>query len=148
MFALIITIVSIAMVVALSAATLYYMSNIAIKQTAKADASQFIMGGEQIAAAFVLSTFKGGNPNVFINSLVPEYLSEIPKYNGDNLYFHDTYKNYMIAYVSKEVCLELNDRNGITVENPDITQYTYSCMVGDNVTWPLAFYKVINEKNI
>lgn len=146
MFSLIISIISIALVVSITAATIYYMGNVLTQQQARADASQFITSGEQIASAFVLSTFNGNNPNVWINTLVPEYLSELPKYKGESLYFHDTYKNYMISYVSKEVCLELNERNGITIPAPDITQYTYSCLVGDDVTWSLAFYKVINEK--
>jgi hypothetical protein len=146
MFSLIISVISIALVAAIAAATTYYMGTVAIKQQAKADASQFIMGGEQIAAAFTLSTFSGGNPNIWINNLVPEYLIELPKYKGGNLYFHDTYKNYMIAYVSKEVCLEINERSGIKIDAPDITQYTASCLVGDEFTWPLAFYKVIDAK--
>lgn len=68
--------------------------------------------------------------------------------SGAEYTFHATYKNYLKTHVSKDVCLELNQRNGITTATPDITQYTYSCLVGDDVTWPLAFYKVINEKNI
>jgi Na+-transporting NADH:ubiquinone oxidoreductase subunit NqrC len=146
MFSLIISVISIALVSAIAVATTYYMGTVAATQQAKADASQFIMAGEQIASAFILSTFNGGNPNIWINTLVPEYLTELPKYKGGNLYFHDTHKNYMIAYVSKEVCLEINKHSGITIDSPDVTHYTASCLVGDEFTWPLAFYKVINEK--
>lgn len=146
MFTLIISIISISLIAAITIATMYFMGKITTQGQSKADASQFILAGEQIAAAFILSTFNGGNPNVWINTLVPEYLSSLPKYKGGNLYFHDTYKNYMIAYVSKDVCLEINKRNGITLNNPEITQYTYSCQVGDDLTWPLAFYKVIDAQ--
>lgn len=52
----------------------------------------------------------------------------------------------MIAYVTKEVCLEINERSGIKIDDPDVTQYTTACLVGDEFIWPLAFYKVINEK--
>lgn len=52
----------------------------------------------------------------------------------------------MIAYVSKEVCLEINARSGIKIEAPDITKYTTACLVGDEFNWPLAFYKVIDAK--
>lgn len=122
------------------------MGSVINKQKANADATQFITSGEQIASAFILSTFNGNNPNVWINTLVPNYLTELPKYKGENLYFHDTYKNYMIAYVSKDVCVELNKRSGIITEKPEITEYTYSCILGDDITWSLAFYKVINEE--
>ena len=79
MFSLIISVISIALVAAIAVATTYYMGTVAIKQQAKADASQFMMAGEQIAAAFTLSTFSGGNPNIWINSLVPEYLVDLAK---------------------------------------------------------------------
>lgn len=146
MFSIIIAIISVILIALITVATMYYLGSIITKEKAKADASQFITNGEQIASAFILSTFNGNNPNVWINTLVPTYLTELPKYKGENLYFHDTYKNYMIAYVSKDVCLELNKRFGITVDSPDITQYTYSCILGDHITWSLAFYKVINEE--
>lgn len=146
MFSIIITIISIALVASVTAATIYYIGEISSKQTSKADATQFINSGEQIATAFTLSTFNGGNPNVWINTLVPEYLSDLPKYKGSDLYFHNTYKNYMVAYVSKDVCLELNKRNGIKENNPDITKYSFSCVLGDDITWPMGYYKVINEE--
>ena len=145
MFALIITIVSIAMVTALSAATLYYMSTVTLSQTVKVDASVFISGAEQIAVAFVLYNLNGVDSTPTLDSLLPDYLTIVPNYKGAEYAFHATYKNYLTTPVSKDVCLELNNRNGITDETPDVTQYTYSCLVGDDIEQPLAFYKVMDN---
>lgn len=145
MFALIITIISIAMVTALSAATLYYMSTVTFSQTVKVDASVFISGAEQIAAAFVLHNLNGVDSTPTLDSLLPDYLTIVPNYKGAEYTFHSTYKNYLTTNVSKDVCLELNSRNGITDETPDITQYTYSCLMSDDIEQPLAFYKVMDN---
>lgn len=120
------------------------MSTVTLSQTVKVDASIFISGAEQIAAAFVLHNLNGFDNTPTLDSLLPDYLTIVPNYKGAEYTFHATYKNYFTTHVSKDVCLELNNRNGITDEIPDVTQYTYSCLVGDDIEQPLAFCKVLD----
>lgn len=105
MFALIITIISIAMVTALSAATLYYMTTVTLSQTVKVDASVFISGAEQIAVAFVLHHLNEVDSTPTLASLLPDYLTIVPNYKGAEYTFHATYKNYLTTHVLRDVYL-------------------------------------------
>lgn len=63
MFSLIITIISIALVVALVAATMYYGGSALNQGTVKADAAGFVAGAQQISAALSMHELDGkGNP--------------------------------------------------------------------------------------
>ena len=134
MFSLIISIISIALVAALAAATVYFGGAAFNKGSAGADASAFINAGQQIAGAFTLAAADG-----YTVSSVSElqsgsastgnnvYLSQIPAYKGDTL---DTIvtqgtKSYVSTVVSDQVCREVNDR-----------------AVGKNVTAPAALENV------
>lgn len=105
MFSLIITIISIALVVALIAATMYYGGAALNQGTVKADASGFIAGAQQISAALNLHQIDGKGDfkaivaaagsegdRDFVNTLISEnYLSTVPsvKYGAKNIYTDD-----------------------------------------------------------
>lgn len=90
MFSLIITIISIALVVALVAATMYYGGSALNQGTVKADASGFVAGAQQIAAALTMYETEGNggtvalynksdNQHDFINLLIADnYLATVP----------------------------------------------------------------------
>lgn len=141
---LILSMISLALVALLSGATIYSLGDSFSEQKATAQAAEFINVGQQTAAAFTIARLDGKGANVWINTLVPEYITELPKYDGGDLYFHDVHKQYMIAFVSDAVCADINKRAGIPNEDHDITNYTFSCVPGSNGVWPLAYYKVIN----
>ena len=67
MFSLIITIISIALVVALVAATMYYGGSALNQGTVKADAAGFVAGAQQISAALAINQTDGhGGPAALI----------------------------------------------------------------------------------
>ena len=89
MFSLIITIISIALVVALVAATMYYGGSALNQGTVKADAAGFVTGAQQITTALVVHETDGnGTPYSlstatgefsFIDKLIEKnYLATIP----------------------------------------------------------------------
>ena len=94
MFSLIISIISIALVAALAAATVYFGGAAFNKGTAGADSSAFINAGQQIAGAFTLSATDGDNAVALAdladgNGAV--YLSQIPSYKGASLVLDGDY---------------------------------------------------------
>lgn len=94
MFSLIISIISIALVAALAAATVYFGGAAFNKGTAGADASAFINAGQQIAGAFTLAATDSDNAVALAdladgNGAV--YLSQIPTYKGAALLLDDDY---------------------------------------------------------
>lgn len=95
MFSLIISIISIALVAALAAATVYFGGAAFNKGTAGADASAFINAGQQIAGAFTLSATDGDDADTLAElsdtSDGPIYLSQIPTYKGAALLLDDDY---------------------------------------------------------
>jgi outer membrane lipoprotein-sorting protein len=62
MFSLIISIIAIALVAALAAASVFYGGNAFKQGTAKADVSEFQNKGQQIAGAFTLAKADGYDP--------------------------------------------------------------------------------------
>ena len=89
MFSLIITIISIALVVALVAATMYYGGSALNQGTVRADASGFLAGAQQISAALNMHEIEGKGNFVaivaassdtdFVTALIDEnYLATVP----------------------------------------------------------------------
>lgn len=116
MFSLIISIISIALVAALAAATVYFGGAAFNKGAAGADASAFINAGQQIAGAFTLAATDGDNAatiaeltNVAVGTEV--YLAQEPSYKGVLLVL-DGATGYAAAKVTAGVCLEIVKKNG------------------------------------
>jgi hypothetical protein len=96
MFSLIITIISIALVVALVAATMYYGGSALNQGTVKADAAGFVAGAQQIAAALTIHETEGqGSPLTLLDTtgefayisklIAEEYLASIPVVKSSDL---------------------------------------------------------------
>jgi hypothetical protein len=157
MFSLIISIISIALVAALAAATVYFGGAAFNKGSAGADASTFINAGQQVAGAFTLAFADGYSPatvdDLNSGSSVTNnevYLAQVPTYKGTALTTFDTTEtNYIsLANVSGQVCDEINKRahgnNYVfaTVKSAGI-EGLYGCVGGADVdATGQAFYKV------
>jgi hypothetical protein len=161
MFSLIISIISIALVAALAAATVYFGGAAFNKGSAGADASAFINAGQQIAGAFTLAAADGytattvaslQNASLGATSAGNDgqvYLSQVPAYKGSNLTTLATSSNksFVSAVVSDQVCREINDRalgKGATgpsgIGNVDL----FGCVTEtvDGTSTSTAYYKV------
>lgn len=150
MFSLIISIISIALVAALAAATVYFGGSAFNKGAAGADASAFVNAGQQIAGAFTLAD-ADGVPAAAIADLNPDYLAQTPSYKGATLVLAS---NYIAVKVSESVCLEVVKRVDSTATVvADLAAPTglFGCasptaagnlLSGSLVTEFVAFYKV------
>lgn len=121
MFSLIISIISIALVAALAAATVYFGGAAFNKGSAGADASTFINAGQQVAGAFTLASADGYSPQTVadLNSGDADitkgeiYLAQVPSYKGDAITgFVTGNANYVAVGVSEQVCEEVVKRAG------------------------------------
>lgn len=152
MFSLIISIISIALVAALAAATVYFGGAAFNKGSAGADASTFINGAQQVAGAFTLAS---ADNNLEATSTVADlqsglgtpvqiYLSQVPTYKGTKLVLDATDKDFVKLPVSDQVCAEINNRAAPGVALATTMVGLYGCIVDDATTpteWT-AFYKV------
>lgn len=152
MFSLIISIISIALVAALAAATVYFGGAAFNKGSAGADASTFINGAQQVAGAFTLAS---ADNNLAPTSTVADlqsglgtpvqiYLSQVPTYKGTKLALDGTAKDYIKLPVSDQVCAEINNRAAPGVALDVDMEGLYGCIV-DATDAPkvwTAFYKV------
>ena len=163
MFSLIISIISIALVAALAAATVYFGGAAFNKGSAGADASTFINAGQQIAGAFTLAAADGYTvPTVAdlndggTDTKGEIYLAQIPSYKGTGL--DGLVGNYAVSPVSDQVCAEIVKR-AEGVDGVVDTQATfapsnlYGCVISTSIVTPsvgdptvagdhVAFYKV------
>lgn len=121
MFSLIISIISIALVAALAAATVYFGGAAFNKGSAGADASTFVNAGQQIAGAFTLASADGYTVDTVADlnngSSVTKteiYLAQIPSYKGTSLdgiiTNSDTDGKFVVSAVSDLVCAEIVKR--------------------------------------
>lgn len=79
MFSLIITIVSIALVVALVAATMYYGGDTLTQGRDRADAAAFVSGGQQISGAIqMFRAMEGALPDDLDELQTEKYLTSLP----------------------------------------------------------------------
>lgn len=152
MFSLIISIISIALVAALAAATVYFGGAAFNKGSAGADASTFINAGQQVAGAFTLSAADGYTVST-VAKLAGDatetkgnvYLAQIPSYKGTALALDATDAAYVKVAVSDLVCAEVNNRaTGGKALAVASNVGLYGCAV-DSTTAPTkwtAFYKV------
>ena len=117
MFALIISIIAIALVVALAGATLYYGGDAFTQGTARSTAAALVNQGQQISAAYTLfESDNGGAAPAAIGDLVTgEYLAAVPTspVNGNGWVFGTNAATEVIAtpdagVISAEVCDAVN----------------------------------------
>lgn len=145
MFSLIISIISIALVAALAAATVYFGGAAFNKGGAGADASTFINAGQQIAGAFTLSEVDAGVAVSEVTDLTPHYLAQEPAYKGKLFELStDTDTDYVKMTVNTaDICSEINKRAKGVNEDGAVDAVTavdglYGCVTASNT----AFYKV------
>jgi len=129
MFSLIITIVSIALVVALIAATMYYGADTLTRGQAAANAAAIISGGEQVLAAMTAFQAQTGRyPNNLEELITSNYLRSFPELAsagfdlissahaapvdgvGDWLYDHETPHLAYVGTLDMDTCAEVNNQ--------------------------------------
>lgn len=151
MFSLIISIISIALVAALAAATVYFGGAAFNKGSAGADASTFINAGQQVAGAFTLASADGftvdtvASLNTGADSDGEIYLAQVPTYKGTAFAVETTGDvNYAkIDVKSDQVCEEINKRaNGVNATNEVVDVTAVAGLYGCVTATTSAFYKV------
>jgi hypothetical protein len=119
MFSLIISIISIALVVILAGASLYYGGDAFNKGGAKGEAAQFANEGQQIAAAVTM--FKSDNggtaPTAAETELVPSYLKSVPV--GWSV--EATGVSAAKTVTSSEVCILVGEQPGTDISDVNLT---------------------------
>jgi len=144
-FSLIITIVSIALVVALVAATMYHGGDTLTQGRTTADAAAFVTGAQQIGAAVI--TYESFETKRLINGverLVEEkYLASAPvvKSPVNRIWSVDpTGRIIRHQVASNDVCKAINKSAGVpeatiatgTVAAADLANRVYGCLTADN----------------
>lgn len=151
MFSLIISIISIALVAALAAATVYFGGAAFNKGTAGADASTFINAGQQVAGAFTLAAADGVTA-ANVAALNPNYLAQIPSFKGVSLELSATtgLENYVTVTgankVSDGTCDEITTRTGVVAPAAESNVISglplFACIKGATDDLNKAYYKV------
>lgn len=166
MFSLIISIISIALVAALAAATVYFGGAAFNKGTAGADASSLINSGQQIAGAFTLASTDGYDVSAAtvanlttaasLGAGSPVYLAQVPSYKGVS--FTES-GNYVAVPVSEQVCVEIAKKVNPAIDTvAELVSATalptsglFGCLTataaddiitGTEADEPVAFYRV------
>ena len=133
MFSLIITIVSIALVVALVAATMYNGGDTLTQGRTSADASAFVNGAQQVAAALVMYDTTKGAPalNLAALTLDSKFLTSVPVVKGATPSFNTTTR--VVEYATGAnvaVCEQINRNAGSATPTAqvDLVGLTYGCI--------------------
>lgn len=136
MFSLIITIVSIALVVALVAATMYHGGDTLTQGRTSADASAFVSGAQQIAAAATMyNTIEGAMPADVAALVTDSYLTSQPSVKGTGSWALDTANRQVtMTLTNAPVCEQINknagEADGVLA---NLTGVSYGC-VNDGAT--------------
>jgi hypothetical protein len=143
MFSLIITIVAIALVVALVAATMYHGGDTLTQGRTTADAAAFVTGAQQISGAAVMhlsltgqdaTTVSGGSAGTDL--VVDKYLASAPVVKG-SAWALDTANKLVTATVDTDaVCIAINKSAGLdsvkadanAVVEADFAALPYGCV--------------------
>ena len=135
MFSLIITIVSIALVVALVAATMYYGGDTLTQGRTQADAAAFVAGAQQITgAASMFVALEGAAPANIAELVTKNYLSSTPnaEFAEGETWALDTANRTLTAEVaSVDVCTALEADGGdlygcVTSGTPAVSLFTFN----------------------
>ncbi len=136
MFSLIITIVSIALVVALVAATMYHGGDTLTQGRVTADAAAFVSGAQQIAGAQVMhlslegtaaSTVTGGAAGTDL--VADKYLASAPVVKGGAWALDTANKLVTNTVTSAAVCNQINKSAGLTAAATAAAADTDAAMV-------------------
>lgn len=137
MFSLIIAIVSIALVVALVAATMYHGGDTLTQGRAKADAAAIVGGAQQVSGAAVMYSTMEGSPAADVAALVTaSYLGSVPNVPGIALATDATLGKVVTATVaSADVCSAINKAAGSTTSTAvtDIGALPYGCITASGL---------------
>jgi len=134
MFSLIITIVSIALVVALVAATMYHGGDTLTQGRTTADAAAFVSGAQQVGGAAVMYLSLESQEATSVDQLVSKaYLASAPVVKGTALAIPAvaTDANIVSSTVTDAaVCEQINKTAGATDPKnvADITGLAYGCI--------------------
>lgn len=152
MFSLIISIISIALVAALAAATVYFGGAAFNKGGAGADASAFINAGQQIAGAFTLAEVEADSTVSAVADLAPNYLAQEPTYKGANFVLStddaatltiDEADYVQLVVKTDDICTEINKRaNGVDGSGNVVAVTAVDGLYGCVTSTKSAFYKV------
>lgn len=152
MFSLIITIVSIALVVALVAATMYHGGDTLTQGRVTADAAAFVSGAQQVGgAATMYLSLEGSSPANVAALVTTSYLASVPVVKGSALTLGtETIGSVSVNTVestvtSADVCAQINKAAGITATDTaaaddtaealvvvaaDLDTFAYGCVSG------------------
>lgn len=143
MFSLIITIVSIALVVALVAATMYHGGDTLTQGRTTADAAAFVSGAQQIAGAQVMHLSLTGVPALTVvggvdgsDLVLDKYLSSAPVVKGGAWALDTAAKLVTNTVAGDDVCIQINKSAGMdattaeanAVVAADIADLPYGCV--------------------
>lgn len=140
MFSLIITIVSIALVVALIGATMYYGGDTLSQGRAKADASAYVSGAQQVVGALQMyNAMESGQPDSLDDLITAKYLSSLPVMkSGTWTIPSDATADRILTITvdNAEVCESINSQvvekdEGEVTAPTDLTDLTYACISGE-----------------
>jgi hypothetical protein len=143
MFSLIITIVAIALVVALVAATMYHGGDTLTQGRTTADAAAFVTGAQQISGAAVMhlsltgtdaTTVSGGAAGTDL--VVDKYLASAPVVKGSAWAIDSDNKVVTATVDTDAVCIAINKSAGLptatadanTVAAADFASLPYGCV--------------------
>ena len=143
MFSLIITIVSIALVVALVAATMYHGGDTLTQGRVTADAAAFVSGAQQVGgAATMYLSLEGSASNDVATLVTAKYLASAPVVKGSALALDtETIGGKTVSIVestvtSAEVCHQINKSAGVATDADkevvadDLADKAYGCITG------------------
>lgn len=119
MFSLIITIVSIALVVAVVAATMYHGGDTLTQGRAKADAAAFVSGAQQVSGAAVMyQSLESTAPADAATLVTSKYLSSLPAAKGGDFVLRaggaGVDRAVTATVASTDVCEAINKSAGQT----------------------------------
>lgn len=134
MFSLIITIVSIALVVALVAATMYYGSDVADKGRSEATVAQSLNELAQVKAALTSYHAQTGQHAPNLQALVPDYMTSVPEGWGVDLPSPTAIKFESTRVLQAgtpedrlRICNGINQRLGLYTKHPELAGAPPSC---------------------
>ena len=136
MFSLIITIVSIALVVALVAATMYHGGDTLTQGRNSADASAYVNGAQQVAAAAVMQdTTTGALPADAAAQVAGKFLTSIPVVKGVTPAIDGVARTISYTGVTPAVCTQINSNAGSATPSAqlDLAGVTYGCITATKV---------------
>lgn len=143
MFSLIITIISIALVVALVAATMYHGDDTLTKGKGEAEVAKAVNELGQIKAALVAHNATEGEKAATMSDLIPAYLASAPAGWGvdipNSIVFESKAFQYGTEEQNREACLNVNLRLGLTGAVPaceDVASNFFGCCESPDAVVP------------